>query len=336
MRDIILPARLPWPADWTEIFGRSASLVIEIGFGNGEFLLDLAQKRPDQNFLGLEISLPSLYKAERKIERLGLSNVWAMQSQAKIALWALCLPGSVAEIYINFPDPWPKPAHYERRLINDRFLHLAATRMAVGGRLSVATDDADYAAWIQEAFANCAYFENPFTADYLTEDKERLRTKYEKIAIAAGRTCHYFMRLRSPVPAPDPFPIPTELPMPHAIVTSPISLDETSRHFEPQSWSMGTTHLRLNELYRSEFHEALMVDVYLSEEPLDQRVMLVITRRKEGDYLIHLHEVGFPRPTTGIHFAVYRLAKWLAGLDPGGKIESHKLTPAVLDEQRHA
>ena len=120
--------------------------------------------------------------------------------------------------------------------------------------------------------------------------------------------------------------------MPHAIVTSPVSLDTISQHFEPRSYSMGTTHVRFNELYRSEFHQALMVDIYLSEEPLEQRAMLVITRRKEGDYLIHLHEVGFPRPTTGIHFAVYRLAQWLAALNPDGKIQSYKLAAAVVDE----
>lgn len=331
MRDIILPSRLPWPTDWSEIFGRSAPLVIEIGFGNGEFLLDLAQKRPHQNILGLEIALPSLRKAERKIERFNISNAWVMQSRAETVLWALCAPGAVSEILINFPDPWPKPAHHQRRLINERFLHLAATRMPEGGRLSIATDDDDYAAWILAAFGRSPYFENPMTADYLTEDPNRLRTKYEQKAFKAGRTCYYFKRRRSPIPAPNIFPIPTELPMPHAIVTSPISLDEIGRHFEPHAASMGTTSIRLNELYRSESNQSLLIDIYLSEEPMDQRAMLAITRRKEGDYLIHLHEVGFPRPTTGLHFAVYYLAQWLAGLNPDGQVQSYKVASEVIE-----
>ena len=61
--------------------------------------------------------------------------------------------------------------------------------MVVGGRLSAATDDEDYAAWIQAAFAGSVYSENRMTAEDLTEDTERLRTKYEQIALAAGRTC---------------------------------------------------------------------------------------------------------------------------------------------------
>lgn len=330
MRDIILPVRLPWPVDWGEIFDRSAPLVIEIGFGNGEFLLNLARKRPHQNILGLEIALPSLRKAERKIERLGLTNAWVMQSQAHTTLWTLCAPGSVAEIYINFPDPWPKERHHHRRLVNDRFLHLAATRMEASGLISVATDDKNYAAWIQDAFEGCSFFENLYTVDFLTEDKDRLRTKYEQKALADGRTCYYFKHIRSALPPPDIFPILEELPMPHVIVNSPLSLAEISRHFQPVAWSNESCTVRLNELYRSTYHDALMVDAYLNEEPLQQRIMLVITRRKEGDYLIHLHEVGFPRPTRGVHFAVYRLAQWLAGLDPDGEIQSHKLSAEVV------
>jgi hypothetical protein len=59
--------------------------------------------------------------------------------------------------------------------------------------------------------------------------------------------------------------------------------------------------------------------------------MLVITKRREGDYLIHLHDVGFPRPTTGVHYAIFRLAQWLASLDPAGKILSLKVMPGIID-----
>jgi tRNA (guanine-N7-)-methyltransferase len=331
MRDIILPGRLPWPTNWGEIFGRAAPLVIEIGFGNGEFLLDFARRRPHQNILGLEIALPSLRKAERKIKRLGLNNAMVIQSQAKTALWALCSHESIAEIYINFPDPWPKERHHDRRLINERFLHLAATRMEAGGLISAATDDPGYAEWIRAAFAESPYFDNPDEVDYLTEDLERLRTKYEQKALADGRSCYYFKRQRRDVSVPNIFPVPVELPMPHAIVSSPVSLEEIGRQFEPVSYTNDATSVRLSELYRSTFHEALLVDAYLNEEPLQQRIMLVITRRMEGDYLIHLHEVGFPRSTPGIHYAVLKLAQWLTGLHSDGKIVSQKLAAEVFE-----
>jgi hypothetical protein len=167
--------------------------------------------------------------------------------------------------------------------------------------------------------------------DVLTEDLERLRTKYEQKALADGRSCYYFKRQRRDVSVPNIFPVPVELPMPHAIVSSPVSLEEIGRQFEPVSYTNDATSVRLSELYRSTFHEALLVDAYLNEEPLQQRIMLVITRRMEGDYLIHLHEVGFPRSTPGIHYAVLKLAQWLTGLHSDGKIVSHKLAAEVFE-----
>jgi hypothetical protein len=205
--------------------------------------------------------------------------------------------------------------------------------MPVGAKLTVATDHPDYATWIEQALTGSAYFESCSSSPYLTEDSERLRTKYEQKALAAGQHCHYFKWIRSAVTAENIFPFPAEFPMPHAIITTPLSLDEISQQFEPQLWAMGDANVRANELYRSQYHETLLIDIYVREEALDQRLMLALTRRKKGDYLIHLHEVGFPRPTVGVHFAVYRLAQWLAGLDPDGRIQSYKLTPAVVDAQ---
>ena len=140
MSSIILPERrLPCPTPWAEIFAQDAPLLVEIGFGGGHFLRHLAQKRPSANIIGVEISLPSLRRGERKIIHAGLSNVRLLQCSARYLLHALCAPGSVAEVYINFPDPWPKAAHHQRRLIDESFLHLLATRLEVDGRLDIAT-----------------------------------------------------------------------------------------------------------------------------------------------------------------------------------------------------
>ena len=72
--------QLRWPTDWADIFDCEAPLIIEIGFGSGHFLVDLAQRRPSANVLGVEISLPALDKAQRKVRTLGLENVRLLQS----------------------------------------------------------------------------------------------------------------------------------------------------------------------------------------------------------------------------------------------------------------
>ncbi len=152
--------RLPWPTEWATIYGRDARLVVEIGFGNGRFLLTQAQQRPEVNFLGLEIATPSMDRTEARMRAAGLSNVRLIRATAQSVLWALCQPASLNGITINFPDPWPKATHTHRRLISSSFLALLASRMADGADLDIATDHADYGNWIAEQLQACQLFDS--------------------------------------------------------------------------------------------------------------------------------------------------------------------------------
>ncbi len=322
-------ARLPWPTNWDEIYGRSAPLLLEIGFGGGHFLVDWAKRRPDANLLGLEISLPSLRRADKKIRSAGLTNVRLAQGNAWLLLQAACAPGSLSEIQINFPDPWRKERHYHRRLISDKFLHLAATRLVPGGLLDIATDHADYAQWITERLERTPWFDNRQAATFVTEDNERLRTKYELKAIDEGRVCHYYKFRRKMAPIPNPFPILEETPMPHVIMKSPLTLAEIGRQFTPQTHSSGETHINFLETYQSFYDQKLLVETYVKEGPLAQRVGLSIQQRQSGELIVGLHEVGFPRPTRGIQRAIAQLAQWLKGLHPDTQIITNNLGDAA-------
>lgn len=305
---------LPWPADWTDIYGREAALMVEVGFGDSRFLVGLAQRNPDKNILGLEISSPSLRKGERKVKRAGLMNVRFIQARAQAALWTLCATDSVNALFINFPDPWPKPAHHRRRLIDDRFLQLVATRMNAGGMIEIATDHSEYAEWIYSCLDRSPHFNSRLGSPYVTRDDDRVRTKYEEKAFAGGQTCFYFKWLRNRRPAPDDFLIPQEFPMPHMVIQIPLNLEEISQRFRPTVYSTNTTSVRLIDLYQSIGQDSLVVDTYISEEPVEQRLLLAITWRETGDFLIHLHEVGFPRPTPGVHYALQCLTSWVCSL----------------------
>lgn len=314
--------RLPWPAPWEELFDRRAPLWMEVGFGNGEFLLALAALHPDVNVVGVEISGPSLQKGARKVARAGLKNVRLVHGNAPGVLWALCPPKSVARVYVNFPDPWPKAAHHHRRLISDRFLHLMATRTPAGAHLDVATDHEEYAAWMVERLKRSPYFESRLEAPFVTEDAERLRseqglrTKYEQIALAEGRTCRYFKWRRNAAPAINTFSIPPELPMPHIIMHSPLSLQELKERFQTVTWVEDGEAVRLIGLFESAAHEMLLIDTYVEEEPISQRVGLTIRRRGDEEILLNVHELGFPRPTPGVHRALHYLARWLEEVHP--------------------
>lgn len=305
---------LPWPTDWHTIFGREAELLIEVGFGDSSFLVKLAQNNPDKNILGLEISLPSLRKGERKVGRLGLTNVRFIQARAQAVLWTLCAEESVNALFINFPDPWPKPSHHRRRIINDRFLQLVATRMPTGGLIDLATDHSEYAEWISICLQRSPHFNSRLDLPYVTRDDDRVQTKYEKKALAEGRTCFYFKWQRNHQKAPDVFSIPPEFPMPHAVIQTPLNQEQIGQQFRPAIFTIEKISVRFIDLYQSIENRSLVVDTYISEEPIEQRVLLTITWRETDDYLIHLHEVGFPRPTPGIQFALQCLTNWVCSL----------------------
>lgn len=332
---ILYEKNCSWPTDWTAVFQRSAPLIIEIGFGGGHFLIDLARKRPFANVLGIEISLPSLRRGAKKARVAGINNVRVMQSSAWNVLWTMCEPQTVDAAFINFPDPWPKANHHRRRIICDRFLQLLATRMKPGATLDVATDHADYAEWITDHLARTPYFDSLQPSIFVTEDNERLRTKYELTAMAEGRTCHYYKFQRNTHPANNIFPIPKELPMPHVVLQAPKAAEsnllETIRDsFQRDQASFDNVHLSLTELFLSRDEPKLLIEAYVKEEPLAQRVGVVVRQMQSGEYMVSLHELGFPRVTTGVHFAIGHITQWILGLNAEITIQKSNLPVEIM------
>jgi tRNA (guanine-N7-)-methyltransferase len=315
--------RLPWPVLWTALFGREAPLLLEIGFGNGRFLVDLAATRPEANVLGLEISQPALRRAASKARARGLRNVCLVYGPAQQFLWSNCSPGSMEEVYINFPDPWPKASHHHRRLLNERFLDLLATRLRAGGTLDIATDHPDYAGVIAALLVASPYFESRHDSPRLSAETQRIRSKYEEKALAEGRACHYFYWRRNQVSASSAFAVPEEMPMPHAIVHCPLSLEAIAAAFESSSHTTEDHVVRFISLFRAQGTALLLVDTHVEEEPLAQRVGLTIRPRGaerasegRGAIIVGVHELGFPRGTAGVQAAVIYLTRWLLSLYP--------------------
>ncbi|MBK9050823.1 MAG: tRNA (guanosine(46)-N7)-methyltransferase TrmB [Chloroflexi bacterium] len=320
-----------WPVDWEQEFGRTGPLVMEIGFGNADFLIHQAHSRPQTNFIGLEVSLPSLRKAESKITQAGLTNVRVLHNPADMVLWLLVRPQSLDGITINFPDPWPK--HILRRVVNERFLHLAANRMKPGAFLDIATDHPDYIPWVIEHLERTPYFVSRRPTTFITQDDERFRTKYEQIALDEGRVCHYFHWQRNEVAAADEFPLPQEQPMPHVIVQSPLAPQDLVKQFERQRHQQGQMFISLDEMFQSTRTGALLVETYIHEDALTQRVGLTIHQRDGNRYIVGLHELGFPRPTPGVQLAIRSVAEWLCSLHPENQVLSHNLNPTVTQDR---
>lgn len=325
---VILDIRyLPQPTPWERIFGRPAPLAVEIGFGNGDHLIHLARRQPHHNLIGLEISQPSLRKAAGKVKQQQLNQVRIVYSAAQPFLWLGCAPQTLQQLHINFPDPWPKEAHQERRLISDRFLHLAATRLAPGGELNIATDHPVYQEHIALHLSRTPYFDSAADAPFVVADPTRFVTKYERKALAEGRVCHYYRWRRNLTPAVNIFPLPPELPMPHAIVRLPLTSPPLSQLFQPFAYQApeAEAHVRFIALYQTPAGDSWLVETFIQEEPLPQRIGLSLHPRDDGAWIIGLHPIGFPRPTEGAHLAVRGLTEWLLAHWPQAEIVHHTL-----------
>jgi tRNA (guanine-N7-)-methyltransferase len=176
-------------------------LVVEIGFGRGEFLLELAAKYPDVAFFGVEVSWKRVLKMARKVARAELGNVRLVAGRGE-AILQDCLPEqSVQEIWVNFSDPWPKAAHAHRRIFQPPFIHRAAQVLEPAGVLKIATDDPIYAVQIDEVLSGEPLLHNVHApAPYIGEDQARIETSYEQDWRAEGRTIHFFDYVPQNVP----------------------------------------------------------------------------------------------------------------------------------------
>ncbi len=145
--ELVLAAQ-PWDLD--AVFGRHAPRRLEIGFGMGESLFAMATAQPEIDFLGVEVYRPGVGHLMRRLHEHGLRNVRIVADDAVEVLGRMIAPASLEAIFLFFPDPWPKKRHHKRRLLNAGFAALAASRLAPGGVMHMATDWEDYA---QQALA---------------------------------------------------------------------------------------------------------------------------------------------------------------------------------------
>lgn len=126
-------------AGWSTEFGGIHPVHVEIGMGKGEFLLTMAEKNPDVDFIGVERVLTVLYIAAEKYQKKPLTNLRFLSTDAR-ALEYCFLPGQVDRIYLNFSDPWPKQRHAQRRLTAAPLLAAYRRILAPGGQLHLKTD----------------------------------------------------------------------------------------------------------------------------------------------------------------------------------------------------
>lgn len=140
--------------DLEKIFGRHAPLHVDLGCGDGSFLVAMAQRCPEKNFLGIERLLGRIDSTARKIDNGETDNARVLRIETSYAVRYLLPNESVEAFYLLFPDPWPKRRHQSRRVANQDLLRAVRAALTSGGTFQIATDQHDYFAQIRSELPN--------------------------------------------------------------------------------------------------------------------------------------------------------------------------------------
>src|SRR5262245_32145486 len=312
--------RGPWPLAWDEAFGRAAPLALEIGFGNGSFLEEEAQAHPERNHVGLELSWTAATHLFRRLHRTGLGHVRVLLGEAEALVHHTFGPGSLAEVFVNHPCPWPKARHLERRLLRREFLGLLAERMQTGARLTVVTDHAEYARWLADELGATPALASCHPTAEVAEIPGRRPTKYQLKAMAQGTPIHYFQwQKRVPcgphAPAEAPPPRPREIQMPTLTLKGARGEAEPFRGFRPLLFRELERELevvvKLEAVYRRTDRPVWLVEALVVEGTLHQQFGIDVVARG-GTFLLKPSSIGQPYPTHGVKRAVWCVGRWLA------------------------
>ena len=178
-----LPTHNPFNA--TEVFARQAPLILEIGFGNGTALAEMAVSNPQQNYLGIEVHQAGVGQLMLQLQRLTINNVRIYAADAIDVLNDAIADHSLNGVHLFFPDPWHKKRHHKRRLVNSDFIQLLALKLKPDGYFHAATDCDDYAQQMMRALQQSPAFENT-CAGFTERPESRPLTKFEQRGLHKG------------------------------------------------------------------------------------------------------------------------------------------------------
>ncbi|AOU99086.1 tRNA (guanosine(46)-N7)-methyltransferase TrmB [Acidihalobacter yilgarnensis] len=169
------------PLSLPDLFGRTAPVTLEIGFGDGESLADQATRHPERDYIGIEVHRPGIGHLLQLVERDGLTNVRLFCADAVEVLERRIPDAALATVQIFFPDPWHKKRHHKRRLVQPAFVARLARKLAVGGHLHLATDWAEYAEHMLEVMESTPDFVNAHgPVAWAPGPGDRPETKFER------------------------------------------------------------------------------------------------------------------------------------------------------------
>ncbi|SEG78895.1 tRNA (guanosine(46)-N7)-methyltransferase TrmB [Marinobacterium lutimaris] len=167
--------------DFRELFGDDRPVILEIGFGMGDSLIEMARQAPEKGFIGIEVHPPGVGRLLSRVREEGLENIRVFGEDA-IEVLAQCIPdNSLAGLQLFFPDPWPKKRHHKRRIVQPEFAQTIRKKLAIGGVFHMATDWENYAEHMMEVMSAAEGYRNAAGAgEFSPQPDWRPVTKFQK------------------------------------------------------------------------------------------------------------------------------------------------------------
>ena len=313
---------IAWDAQFTATGPLHLPLHLEVGFGDGRYTVRRALERPDERFVGLEISSASLQRGLNNVRKHDLHNVKLLKVGAGFAVQQLFAPHTLASITVNFPDPWPKERHEKNRLLQAEFFRLAASRLGPGGAVLLATDHPEYLAFARTEAERTGLFRLETT----DPPAAVFETKYALKWKTQGKPLFYQVFRYNGAPTPD-YPILERVDvMPHALLTGQLP---PQLSFSKQVTPYAGGHVILHEVLQSlgsddpdGSGEKWLVRATVEEAELRQQVLVSVRARGAGGLIVGLEPFGDPVVTPVVRGAVHAVTEWLLTLPANIKVEA--------------
>lgn len=169
------------PLNLVKLFGRDNPKVLEIGFGNGASLIEMAANQPEMDFIGVEVHRPGVGQLLKAIDERNLTNLRVACTDAVALLKNRIGDGALHRLQLYFPDPWHKKRHHKRRIIQPAFVAVLAAKIEAGGSIHMATDWQDYAEqMLQDLSASNDFINLGNTDGFIARPDYRPLTKFEQ------------------------------------------------------------------------------------------------------------------------------------------------------------
>ncbi|MFD2178734.1 tRNA (guanosine(46)-N7)-methyltransferase TrmB [Veronia pacifica] len=166
---------------WNEVFGNDNPVVLEIGFGMGASLVEMAKNAPEKNFVGIEVHSPGVGACLMAARDAGLTNLRVMCHDAVEVFESMLPKASLDTVQLFFPDPWHKKRHHKRRIVQPAFVEMLRDKLKIGGIFHMATDWENYAEHMVEVMDVAPCYANTATdGPYIARPEERPLTKFEQ------------------------------------------------------------------------------------------------------------------------------------------------------------